>query len=119
MTYRSFLRLFGGAIVIAFMMLGGPMAPQAEGAFPIFPSFFFPIDDCGTVAAFSTVDQDGSVEVQCLYWKADSGGSYTFGGIDVYEVGDRVHVNGQICFVCLSTCPAGTPLINAVHMPCE
>lgn len=103
-----------GACVLA---VTGLAAPQAEAQLvPSFPFGFPFFADCGTVGtvtSFVDLDGNGQLDDVCLAVFADSGGVYTAGGLEAFEVGDRVTVRGFVCLTCLSACPA-VPLIFAV-----
>lgn len=105
---------FGLLSLLAFCLFLLPGTDRAADAgFSIAPfPFFTPITDCGTidtVPGFYDVDGDGQPD-DCTVWIADSGGAFIFNGVDSFNDGDRVFVDGLICNTCLTTCPAGAIL---------
>jgi len=111
------------ASACGLVLLGLPAGlPEADAqtAVPTFPFFFPKIADCGTVGtvtSFLDLDGDGVLDT-CPAWFADSGGAYLVAGIENLNVGDRVFVTGNVCTICLTTCPA-TAILNATLSECE
>lgn len=105
--------------VAAGAMLAPQMARETDAFFVIiFP--FPPIAECGrvgTVGSWIDIDGDPNTEDTCKVWFAESGGAYLVAGIEDFEVGDEVFVEGQICTTCLTTCFAGA-ILNAQLSPC-
>lgn len=96
------------ALVVPLAFLATPQATSTADAYVIIP-FFTPIADCGTVdiaQGFYDFDGDGEPD-SCVAWYADSGGAYLLDGLDNYNVGDRIFVEGLVCNTCLTTCAAG------------
>lgn len=105
------------AIAATSMLIPASLAPDARAQFQV--PFYEPIADCGTIgfaAGYYDFDGDGENE-DCLAWFADSGGAYFFNGIDVYNPGDRVYVEGDVCLFCDTTCAAGA-IENACSSEC-
>lgn len=96
-------------LALAIALLSATSA-QAFIAIP-FP-FFTPISECGTVGFVKSAIDDND----CKVWFADSGGAFLVAGIDGFDKGDRVFVDGLICNTCLTTCFAGA-ILNAVVIP--
>ncbi len=112
---RNKARLTFLTVVTASLL--GVFAPStSEGlAFPIFPTFFPPFADTGTVVQ---LESDGDL---CLAWRADSDSAlYFFTGLDDFEPGDRLLVEGNLCLICLVQLTCGfpvSPILNAVITP--
>lgn len=79
----------------------------------------FPIAECGTVGlADSWFNVDGSGEGTCLAWFADSTGwAYLVSGLDQFQIGDLLFVEGIACDNCLTTCFASAVLDSTIT-PC-
>ncbi len=119
MSNRTRSILLGSAVAFALVSSAG-LTKSAEAFYALPVPFFFPIAECGTVVL---VDQtfpwpDGDPEGGCLAWEADSGGAYLVGGLEAFNVGDRIFVEGQNCFTCLTTCAAGA-ILNAEISACS
>ncbi|MCA9282062.1 MAG: hypothetical protein KDA30_08490 [Phycisphaerales bacterium] len=80
----------------------------------------YPIAECGTVGlADSWLNDDGSGEGTCLAWYSDSTGwAYLVSGLDLFQVGDRVFVEGIVCDNCLTTCFASA-ILDSTITPCD
>jgi len=102
--------LIAASVVAAAALVSTPGSSQEADGQVFFPfPFFTPIADCGTIdwaQGFYDFDGDGEPD-DCLAWFADSGGAYIMAGLDAFDVGDRVFVEGDICNTCLTTCAAG------------
>lgn len=117
MRSRSRVLWLALLLVVAFPVV----TPDADAQI-VLPFLFPPIADCGTVGvvpSFYDFDGDGLLD-PCKVWFPDSGGgAYLVGGLDAYDEGDRVFVEGQICLTCLTTCPAGAILFATITPDCE
>lgn len=104
--------------ILAFLLIGAPgLIQKADAGVVSIPILFPPISECGTVdvvpSTFPFPDDDP--ENVCIVWRADSNNAaFLVSGIESFEVGDRVFVEGQICLFCLTTCQAGAILNSTV-----
>ncbi len=100
---------------VVLLSIAGP-APKAEAgftSFPIFPTFFPPYANTGTV--IEVEDLDGGPN--CILFLDDDGGLFFFSGVDAFAPGTRLSVSGNLCTICLSTLSCGlpaSPILNAV-----
>lgn len=113
---RKSTTVLAGAALAAISILASPGAANEAEAFSFIPfPFFTPIADCGTVGTVPNFYG----EEDCLAWFPDnSPGAYLVGGLDAFEVGDHIWVEGDICNTCLTTCAAGA-IFNATIDVCE
>lgn len=92
--------------------VGVPLSVRYADAAP--PPGGSGVSDCGKVVLVnSTVLGAGP----CKAWKANSGWTYRFNGVDAYNVGDEIHVTGTLCTYCIGTCQAAV-LLNAQVSAC-
>ena len=99
---------------VVLLSIAGP-APKATAttAFPIFPTFFPPYSNFGTV--ISVDDPEGGPS--CTLFLDDDGGLFFFNGVDSFAPGTRLLVSGNLCLICLNTLSCGlpaSPILNAV-----
>lgn len=111
---RSVSLLVAIGVIFATLGIVAGHAQKAEAQIIPFP-FFTPIAECGTVI---TVPSVFPPETECIVWKADSGGAYIVSGIEAFDIGDRVFVDGLVCNTCLTTCFAGAILNATITDPC-
>lgn len=110
-----------GAIAGGAMVATPGDTNSANAAKSVLVPIGYPFADCGTVGvADSWLNTDGSGEGTCLAWFPDSGDGWAFlvSGLDAFEIGDRVYVDGLICDICLTTCFAGAMLDTTISA-CE
>lgn len=108
--------VFAGMAGATLMLLAAPIGQNSAEAYFVSPfPFFTPIADCGTVGLVPDLLNEGEY---CTAWFPDkSPGAYLVGGLDDYDVGDEVFVEGLICNTCLTTCAAGA-ILNAQLSDC-
>lgn len=100
---------------VVLLSIAGP-APKAEAgmsSFPIWPTFFPPYSNTGTVIEVDDLDGGPS----CILFLDDDGGLFFFTGVDSFAPGTRLKVAGNLCTICLSTLSCGlpaSPILNAV-----
>lgn len=120
MKLKHWMRMTGvGAIGCAAMLATPSDTNSASAAKSVIVPIGFPIAGCGTVGyADSWLNSDGSGEGVCLAWFSDSdGAAYIMSGLDNFQPGDRLHVEGLVCNICLTTCWASA-IFDAVITPC-
>ncbi len=106
-------------LLTCVVALGGVASvPTVVKAGPVgipFP-FFTPIAECGKVGVVGSWLPDVD---ECKVWFSSSGSPFLVAGIDAFEVGDEVFVEGLICNTCLTTCFAGAILNATVTEGCS
>ncbi len=75
------------------------------------------VASCGTIDGIPYQDLNGNTVI-CLVWLSDRGGTYRFGDIEDYNIGDRVFVRGTPCTYCTPFCGGAVPILNAIDTPC-
>lgn len=98
-------------LVALAAVFSAPGVARAQIFIP-FP-FFTPIAECGKVGFVPSTFFEGE---ECKVWFAGSGGAYIVAGLEPFDEGDEVFVDGLICNTCLTTCLAGA-IFNATVTP--
>lgn len=94
---------------------------SAQAAKSMLVPIGYPFADCGTIGiADSWLNTDGSGEGTCIAWFPDSGNgsALILSGLEQFEIGDRIYVEGLVCNICLTTCFAGA-MFDTTITPCE
>lgn len=78
--------------------------------------FFTPISECGKVGFVPSTFFEGEL---CKVWFAQSGGAFLVAGLEPFDEGDEVFVDGLICNTCLTTCLAGAIFNATVTAGCD
>jgi hypothetical protein len=105
------------------LAIGLTPQPAQGGIISTSPLFFPPYTCSGTVVELETVEWDRDTPpTTCTFWEADNGWLFFFDGLEEYEVGDRLMVSGNLCFICLVYNECGiyaAPILNAKIQPLD
>lgn len=94
-------RPFSALCLVSCLLAPVALVQVATAGEPIIfePPISAPIEGCGEVVYD---------EICGSLFKMDDGGFYTFTGLDNYTIGDRFHLAGDVCLICLMS-PCGSP----------
>lgn len=109
-----------GVIAGAAMFATPGDTHSAQAAKSLLVPIGFPLADCGTVGVADSWLNEGAGEGTCLAWFPDSGDgwAFIFSGLDKFNIGDRLYVEGTVCDICLTTCFAGA-MFDVTITSCE